>query len=192
LNAIYVRKKNELGQWRYQRVNTGRGRRPTAFQGPFFSRVKEAGSKWQSWVSLGNTIKEAVQVADTFSKRPVPRPRKSVACRRSSRSNVPIYFIQATESRRIKIGIANDVDARFRNLQTSCPEKLEILAVLAPGLTSEKQLHELFANTRKIGEWFESSPELETFISEHREKVMTDIRRLFEREKQRRQNERAA
>lgn len=57
------------------------------------------------------------------------------------------------------------------------------MAVLAPDLTSEKQLHELFASTRKIGEWFEPSAELETFISGHREKVMADIRRLLECEK---------
>jgi integrase/recombinase XerD len=75
MNAIYTREKllkdgtgkpfpDGKPHWRYQRVNVGRGRRPAGLQGPFYSRIKKADSKWQSWVSLGDTLDEAVEAAE--------------------------------------------------------------------------------------------------------------------------------
>jgi integrase/recombinase XerD len=69
MNAIYTREKsikNSKPQWRYKRVNIGRGRRPAGLEGPFFTRIKKADAKWQSWVSLGDTIDEALEAAETL------------------------------------------------------------------------------------------------------------------------------
>jgi len=75
VRAIYRREvvlKNSAGnpfpdgkpRRQYQRVNIGRGRRPAGLKGPFFGRVRRTGGKFSSWVSLGDTLDEAIDAAE--------------------------------------------------------------------------------------------------------------------------------
>lgn len=77
-----------------------------------------------------------------------------------------VYFIQAGESGPIKIGEADDVPQRLRELQTGNPEELRLLGLLAwrPGL--EVDLHCRFYLEHVRGEWFRPAPELLAFIAE--------------------------
>lgn len=74
-----------------------------------------------------------------------------------------VYFIQAEESGRIKIGKTTiDAERRRCALQTGSPEKLKLLTVLKSN--SEKKLHNKFKGERLHGEWFRPSPALMRFI----------------------------
>lgn len=64
--SIYTRQKNDAGRWRYQRVNTGPGRRPVNLKGPFFLRyTAENGS--QPFEPGGETLEEAVKAAESLT-----------------------------------------------------------------------------------------------------------------------------
>ena len=66
-----------------------------------------------------------------------------------------VYFIAAFESRRIKIGIAADPDARLAQLQVASPEPLAVVAVRRnAGREVERSLHERLGSSRSHGEWF--------------------------------------
>ena len=63
--SIYTREKNDAGRWRYERVNTGPGRRPVNLKGPFFLRyTAENGS--QPFVPGGETFDEALKAAESL------------------------------------------------------------------------------------------------------------------------------
>lgn len=68
-----------------------------------------------------------------------------------------VYFIQAAESGRVKIGIAANPVRRLAELQTGSPEPLRILGVIPGGARLESQLHARFADDRLHGEWFRPS-----------------------------------
>jgi integrase/recombinase XerC len=55
--SIYARQKNAEGQWRYIRVNIGRGRRPVDLTGPFYLRTSIAGK--MQWLTAGDTLDDA-------------------------------------------------------------------------------------------------------------------------------------
>ncbi len=76
-----------------------------------------------------------------------------------------VYFIQAEQSRLIKIGKANQVYRRLQTLQTGSPEKLRILMTLPTD--AEKTYHMQFADSRVHGEWFQPSDTLLSFIHEN-------------------------
>lgn len=75
-----------------------------------------------------------------------------------------IYFIQDTETRRIKIGVSTDPAQRLKQLQTAHASELKLIAVMDGSFSDEQALHQLF--TRKRGEWFEPTKDLLAFISE--------------------------
>jgi integrase len=52
--AIYTRQKNSAGQWRYQRVNTGKGRNRADLQPPFYFRHALGGKR--VWTELEATV----------------------------------------------------------------------------------------------------------------------------------------
>lgn len=75
--------------------------------------------------------------------------------------NEYVYFIQAGEDGEIKIGKANNVQKRYKALQTSCPQDLYLLGAIETkdAYSLEKQLHERFAQYRVMhsgctSEWF--------------------------------------
>ena len=70
-----------------------------------------------------------------------------------------VYFIQAGESDRFKIGKANDVKHRIKTLQTGCPYKIRLIASYnfvteMEAKRAEGFLHEAFSGSRVVGEWF--------------------------------------
>lgn len=74
-----------------------------------------------------------------------------------------VYFISNGKGA-IKIGSAMNLRKRLNGLQTSNPDKLEVLAAI-PALGQEEfDLHQKFAHLRLNGEWFRAEPELLTFI----------------------------
>jgi len=72
-----------------------------------------------------------------------------------------VYFLQSTESRRVKIGYtSNTAKGRAQDLQVGNAEELLLLAE-APGTEEdEEKLQSLFASARVRGEWFLPAEEL--------------------------------
>lgn len=86
-----------------------------------------------------------------------------------------VYFARAGE--RVKIGKARDVAARLRELQTSAPFKLELMAVMPGSFEEERAVHDRFKHLRVVGEWFELRDDLLTFIfgvREHGRELLGD------------------
>lgn len=83
-----------------------------------------------------------------------------------------VYFIQTRDKAGpIKIGVAKDVAARIRSIQTSHPWPLALLLVLDGDVTLEHSLHQRFASCRLHGEWFEASKPLLRFIAKAQEEA---------------------
>lgn len=70
-----------------------------------------------------------------------------------------LYFI-ASESGPIKIGISVNVEKRLKQLQTSHPYPLKVLAVVKAAGMQEFAYHERFAAHRLHGEWFARHPDI--------------------------------
>jgi hypothetical protein len=80
----------------------------------------------------------------------------------------PVYFIQAQESLRIKIGLATDPVVRLYTLKLGSPEELILLGtVVGGGRTLERSLHKRFRASRLHGEWFTATPELMSWIRDN-------------------------
>ena len=76
-----------------------------------------------------------------------------------------VYFIQAENGGPIKIGRAQSIHYRIRELQTGNPYKLVCRAFVEGGTLLERQLHWKFKEQRLQGEWFDPSDELEQIIN---------------------------
>jgi hypothetical protein len=63
-----------------------------------------------------------------------------------------VYFLRA--GKRVKIGTAANVQARFQDLKTGIPGKARIYYVTPGNRALENELHQLFAADRVTGEWF--------------------------------------
>ena len=82
-------------------------------------------------------------------------------------TNKGVYFIQAAETHRIKIGYSGDVKTRIKSLQTS--EELNLIYVIENGTHElEKKLHNQFSKFRSHGEWFNPDDVLLDYIDETR------------------------
>ena len=77
-----------------------------------------------------------------------------------------VYFIQGTDSGRVKIGATVNVPTRLGELQTGSPKKLKVLAVIESETerSADRKYHPRFASSRIHGEWFNPSPDLMAFI----------------------------
>lgn len=91
-----------------------------------------------------------------------------------------IYFIQA--GKYVKIGYSKDPSQRLKELQTSNPVKLKLLAILPGWYTTEAEFHRVFARFRVNREWFRYDGHLKWCIiaindagTKH---TVTDIRSL--------------
>lgn len=82
-------------------------------------------------------------------------------CSRAVRAG-GIYFIRAGD--RIKIGFSTNPFDRFKQLQTSSPVDLELLAYLPGTFDDERDLHCLFATCHVRGEWFLNDPTILQYI----------------------------
>ena len=73
-----------------------------------------------------------------------------------------IYFIEA--NKKVKIGYTANPQNRISDIQTSNPDKLNVLLIIDGGCELERQLHKDFADYRLNGEWFEYSDSISDFI----------------------------
>ena len=77
-----------------------------------------------------------------------------------------IYFIQVMDpAARIKIGYTTKAANRLASIRAACPYQVKFLGQMEGDLSTEKALHERFAEHAVIGEWFEPAPELMAFCS---------------------------
>lgn len=77
-----------------------------------------------------------------------------------------VYFVQAAESGRIKIGVSKNPARRLRNMQVDSPEKLDLLFYVKGSFALEKDLHERFSRLRLLGEWFQPDASMLRFLRE--------------------------
>lgn len=77
------------------------------------------------------------------------------------------YFIQAGPDGPIKIGLAEDVEQRLKELQTGCPDDLRLIGRMDGN--HEKNLHQHFKQFWIRGEWFRPDVRIMAFIVEHAE-----------------------
>lgn len=77
-----------------------------------------------------------------------------------------MYFIKNKASKKIKIGISNDVQKRMKQLQNASGDPLELLLSVntEDDRYTEMKLHDLFVESRSLGEWFIPSKDIEAFI----------------------------
>jgi len=75
-----------------------------------------------------------------------------------------VYFIQATNSKAIKIGVSVDVKRRMTDLSAYSWEPLTLLGWISSSDMSEAEAHERFVKDRIKGEWFSPSDDLLGFI----------------------------
>lgn len=75
-----------------------------------------------------------------------------------------IYFMTAREIGRVKIGHAKCPEQRLKTLQCGSPAKLIIEATMDGGQPLEAELHNVFHRSRRHGEWFEITPEIDMAI----------------------------
>jgi len=79
-----------------------------------------------------------------------------------------VYFIQAEQSLRIKIGVAQDPEKRLSDLQVGSPEKLNLIGIVyGAGRGEERRLHNVFHYAQTHGEWFEPSIRLVEWIERY-------------------------
>lgn len=75
-----------------------------------------------------------------------------------------VYVVRATESGRIKIGIAVNPFKRLGILQVGSPEILELIGIKAGGRRLEVRLHAELRRDRVHGEWFEFTDHVELVL----------------------------
>jgi hypothetical protein len=98
------------------------------------------------------------------SDEPVTQAKKmaaAAACewgREPEHPDTYIYFIQAEQGGPIKIGRAQDVPLRLSQLQIGNWLTLRTTRVVVAVKAEEYRLHELFAQFRMSGEWFQPHP----------------------------------
>lgn len=77
-----------------------------------------------------------------------------------------VYFVASREF--IKIGWSENWRTRLATMQTSNPDPLKVLLVLARPKSFEGELHQRFAPHMHRGEWFRDHPEIRAFIKDHK------------------------
>lgn len=78
-----------------------------------------------------------------------------------------VYFIATIDSKMVKIGASQDVQARFKKLQAASPQNLYIAAVTPGGTKLERELHHKFSKDHSHFEWFHFSDEIKAYIQEN-------------------------
>lgn len=66
-----------------------------------------------------------------------------------------VYLVRAEGTNHYKIGFTTALSKRFSALGTGCPHPLLLLAVRDGSMAMERAIHDLLAEYRKSGEWFE-------------------------------------
>lgn len=75
-----------------------------------------------------------------------------------------IYFIGNREAKTVKIGKSRSLMRRLKSLQNSSPVDLKLYAAVLAEEDVEKLLHKYLHKSRKHGEWFNWTGEIESII----------------------------
>lgn len=81
-----------------------------------------------------------------------------------------IYFMRAGEF--IKIGHSRNWRSRMSDMQTGSPHTIVPLLVLIAAESDERKLHVRFRKSRFRGEWFHSSPAIQSYIKDNLSKCV--------------------
>ncbi len=67
-----------------------------------------------------------------------------------------IYVVISPKAKLVKIGHSGDLEDRIRRIQTDCPDRVEVVAIIpvVKPAPVEKWLHQRFKAQRSHGEWF--------------------------------------
>lgn len=105
--------------------------------------------------SIDQVLEEMEPTVDSSKVRSLaPRSGAERAAWWCERRVQVIYLIQANLGTPYKIGIARDVDARLRTLQTGNPCRLSIVNAFPGGQELEVKIHRALKDERLVGEWF--------------------------------------
>lgn len=85
--------------------------------------------------------------------------------------SVAVYFVQDSLSQNVKIGYANDVKSRIRQLQTGASSDLKLLLQIDGSMQLERRLHKKFAAFRISGEWFSPDKRIFDYIAKAKSKA---------------------
>jgi DNA-binding XRE family transcriptional regulator len=77
-----------------------------------------------------------------------------------------IYFVECSETKRIKIGRTKNLAKRLNALQTASPGQLRALASFEGPGRAETVLHDRFRHHNRGGEWFHPGEDLLEFIQQ--------------------------
>jgi integrase len=180
LKALYTRQKNELGQWRYERVNVGPGRRRDDLQGPFYTRIlgpgkKDPAKKVQSWHLLdGETLDEAKAAAKNLADA-LDAKDKGLTVAEADRvdgtnrvaTKVAEYLneTKANKSRKTWQAYSNSLayfteSCSRQNVQdVTRKDLLDFKTYLRAEKMSERSVHNNFGNIATFLKWANHSPE---------------------------------
>jgi hypothetical protein len=94
-----------------------------------------------------------------------------------------VYLVQCSATGLVKIGMAADVMARVRDMQTGSSSELVPLLDVAGGRDLERELHLNFASKRVRGEWFRLTDDdvagvLMDAAARHFDIIVTELRKL--------------
>jgi hypothetical protein len=91
-----------------------------------------------------------------FKANPKPDNYNDRNYTQKSKGKTNVYFIQSINGGPVKIGIADNIDLRLKQLQTGSPFILKIIKVFeGVDYGFEKELQEKFKRYRLHGEWFD-------------------------------------
>jgi hypothetical protein len=73
-----------------------------------------------------------------------------------------VYFVFVGPM--VKIGQASNIASRMNEIQSSCPYRIRLLAVVADDDRAELALHRRFSAHRRHREWFDAADEIVDFV----------------------------
>ena len=83
---------------------------------------------------------------------------------RDLRDGHRVYFVEAGDSGKVKIGTSMCVKNRLSQLQGASPERMSLLLSIEGGQRVESEIHKLYKAERIRREWFSKSGALAQFL----------------------------
>lgn len=84
----------------------------------------------------------------------LPKLRRRRRVRMSELKGISVVYFIGIPNGDTKIGTTVNLPNRFKKLQTGCPFRMHLRAIVEGDWTLEREYHERFAPFRRRGEWF--------------------------------------